>query len=75
MGHRMMILWTPAQRRNPILVMAQTLRKQDYASAIEMFDEANDRAWVRAGLPADEPGTRWWDWEDQALRFLKRWFR
>jgi hypothetical protein len=75
MGVRMMILWTPHQRRNPILSVARTLDARDYANATLIFDEANGLAWMRAGKPNDEPGSEWWAWETEAQRFLERWFR
>lgn len=74
MGNRMMILWTPAQRRNPILNVARTLDKRDYGYAAAMFDDANGRAWMKAGQPDDLPGSEWWEWENEAQRFLERWF-
>ena len=71
----MMILWTSAQRQNPILRVAKSLDRRDFDSADMMFDAANGEAWEKAGRPADEPGTPWWDWETEAQRKIERTFR
>lgn len=71
----MMILWTPAQRRNPILNVARTLNRRDHDYPASLFDEANGRAWNAAGQPDDLPGSEWWAWENEAQRFIERWWR
>jgi len=59
---------------NPIL---QTLRRQstDWAqknAEVVLFDNANGRAWLDAGEPADQPGTQWWAFETHAQEVIER---
>ena len=63
------------QRRNPIIREALRIGRAAHDSAAQWFDNANGAAWEAAGMPDDEPGTEWWDFESEALTYLGRKFR